>query len=587
MNPEQKQQSSELEQDRSSYSLPRLNMEHQAACSGTSLRAQTQRNTGEMCQAASAHQSRSVHTWTRWPDTKRNVAPTERAQSAPPFATPYDCMPSLEASNVSTDYDFASSPARSIDRNRGLVSFEQNRAGCSISIASSGHDMHMHMHEESLTNSPCEPVLGKLADLADARFHSSENDEADDDEGGIVIIESDEECDGSDDVYRDCSVGILFHPAERSAGCTDHEIPQASMYENDPIVKEAVARVTADPILPSNGNSPLDDFEQLLREADDRTIPEDSLPEIEEKDAADAAKGTGRRFWPINPFSYSQRSPETSQYRQQSPHTPVRATRIRHDKYVVEIDIFPSTANNTQLDQDVFDVLSNVELLHLWFDPVPAIFDAIAKDGSAVIMSPPANPIGDQVPNNRQSDGQWVEISTPPLSIPKDSQLSGCFRAIYAGFRSLIGFPVRIRSMIFIERSNRRMGMTLGPFPDGVLCRTGTVANHTFNIRMADEEGGTTDGRRCVVVSDEVQLERGDSNDIGMATKSCFMCSVLRVLVRFLEWTLMFRWCRPDLTSYMQQSITSMSKLRTLVERGESAVYGDSSSDDLESRLLG
>ena len=40
-----------------------------------------------------------------------------------------------------------------------------------------------------------------------------------------------------------------------------------------------------------------------------------------------------------------------------------------------------------------------------------------------------------------------------------------------------------------------------------------------------------------------------------------------------LEWVLLFRWYQPDLASYMQKTISSMDKLRTLMEQGESAAY--------------
>jgi len=148
----------------------------------------------------------------------------------------------------------------------------------------------------------------------------------------------------------------------------------------------------------------------------------------------------------------------------------------------------------------------------------------------------------------------------------------------------MFGFPARIRSMIFVERSCGRIGMTLGPYPDGF---HGTMAYHTYTIRMSDKESGIANGeRRRVIISDEVRLQRGDKEGFNGARRNCCIYSILRFLLGFLEWVLCFQLYQPDLASYMQQTISSMEKLRTLVERGESAAYAGGElimdGDDLE-----
>jgi len=136
--------------------------------------------------------------------------------------------------------------------------------------------------------------------------------------------------------------------------------------------------------------------------------------------------------------------------------------------------------------------------------------------------------------------------------------------------------------MIFVERSCGRMGMTLGPFPDGFLCNSGTMAYHTFNVRISnDEEIGDAataiNNRQYVVISDEVRLQRGGVDDdfFGRTRRtSCCICYTFRFILGLLEWALLYRWYQPDLASYMHQSCSSLEKLRSLVERGgESAAY--------------
>jgi len=374
------------------------------------------------------------------------------------------------------------------------------------------------------------------------------------------------------------------------------------MYENDSIVVAAAARVNENFIAPTNGNESID-FEQLLHDADDRSnsdaMHDDDGGNLESNHRLDADQEMAEQsFWQRrNPFSLSKattddhRQPRFSaSQRTQQP--PVRARSTHHDKYIVEIDILPSGTHSSTLEiRDVMDIMANMELLHLWFDPIPAIFETTIKDGSTEgYTSPrlsPSNSLEDNNHNytahntNRQYDGQWVEISTPPLKIPPGAWLSGCSRFIRITFRSLIGFPARIRSMIFVERSCGRMGMTLGPYPDGFMCNSGTMAYHTFRIRIKDEEEaaieiggpGSSTSRRCVVISDEVRLQRDEDNSFNGMQRSCCLCFILRFILGFLERAILFRWYKPDLASYMQQTISSMEKLRSLVERGESAAY--------------
>jgi len=446
------------------------------------------------------------------------------------------------------------------------------------------HDTLIH---ESISNSKCIPVEGKLADLSDNESPYS-RDEDDEEEGGIVILdeskeEDDESIHTSIENGNQCILESQVHNSQTS-----------SMWEHDTILLDETSRMNTNLLsLDANNNSnnrneSLTDFEQLLNQAGDNAhqvllqeIEEDVDDEQSENDRDESSTAaSGMQFWQLNPFSSSNRNKKediinTATTPSSRHNTPIRSTRIRHDKFVIEVDI--SDDNNTRLDvRDVLDIMANIELLHLWFDPVPAVFETLIKDGSEA----PDNSTSIEEDNdhnqlennhNREYDGQWVEISTPPLIIPSDSRVSGCMRAIRVGMRSLIGFPARIKSMIFVERSCGRIGMTLGPYPDGYLCTSGTTAYHTFTIRQRDDEESNNSIRQCVVISDEVRLQRGVDSDFNGTVRSCCVCTFVRFIFGFLN--VLFRWYQPDLASYMQQTISSMEKLRSLVERGESAAY--------------
>ncbi|KAL3768139.1 hypothetical protein ACHAW5_001280 [Stephanodiscus triporus] len=510
----------------------------------------------------------------RVPSVNSAFLTRDNIPSSLPIVSSYGCLPHLAMSNVSLEHDMG------------------------------------NCHSE------CVPVEGRLADLSDNEDYCA-NVGCDADEGGIVILDESTE-DEYEEAIRESS-GNYHRPWPRMQSPSPNTmcatktfietrmgISQASMYENDSIVLEAIARVNAlcSAATPSCGNESLD-FEQLLREADDHnyTRLEDDIGDegqAVEVNKSDIKTVSGQYFWQRKPFLAS--SNERSEPLQQSrvletltsqSHTPVRATRIRHDKYVVEISMLRSrnaTSHYSDI-REVMDIMANVELLHMWFDAIPAVFDSTIKDGgignSATSLSPPLNSIdGNDCAanndNNRRYDGQWVEISTPPLQIPADSRISVCLRAVRVSIRSLLGFPPRIRSMIFVERSCGRMGMTLGPFPDGFLCNSGTMAYHTFNVRISnDEEIGDAataiNNRQYVVISDEVRLQRGSVDDdfFGRTRRTnCCICYLFRFILGLLEWALLYRWYQPDLASYMHQSCSSLEKLRSLVERGgESAAY--------------
>jgi hypothetical protein len=442
-------------------------------------------------------------------------------------------------------------------------------------------------HDMGNCDSECVTVEGRLADLSDNDECLDDNSDAD--EGGIVILDESTE-EEYEEAMREsswesqrASPRVQFPSPNTSENLREARmgIPQASIYENDPIVLEAAARVneTSSAAHSSFDNQSID-FEQLLREADDRSVTQ---LEDDYRDEGEISEPRQQSQLPATLASQS--------------HVPVRATRIRHDKYLVEISMLRSndTTDLTSDIREVIDFMANIELLHLWFDAIPAVFDATTKDGgSGSGNGAPSNQSSSSSPlnsmdgtdfaanydTNRQYDGQWVEISTPPLKIPSDSRISGCLRAFRVSLRSILGFPQRIRSMLFVERSCGRMGMTLGPFPDGFLCSSGTMAYHTFNVRISnDEEIGdaASNNGRCIVISDEVRLQIGGADDdfVGRTRRtSCCICSLFHFVFGILKWAMFYRCYQPDLASYMQQSCSSLERLRTLIERGgESAAY--------------
>ena len=464
---------------------------------------------------------------------------------------------------------------------KGLSYQEDRKLIANIDDASDDkHEMYGDDHE-SISNSNCVPVEGRLFDLSDHdSFSGDSNDDHEEEEGGIVILDE-----STEEEYEE---SIQQHGRNQQQQTIEN--CQASMGQYDTILLDAQSRIKANPIhthiMSNNDEHDEVGFAQLLAEAgDDHFTLLETKEDDDEEDDGDAT-----RFWP---FSTKSRT-KTTKSPSQGPtlHTSVRSTTIQHDKFVVEVYInITGDGSNSRIlgTRDVMDIMANMELIPSWFDPIPAVFEALVKDGSRSesFNRSPSNSLEaeDGVGGSRQYDGQWVEISTPPLRIPNDKHISRYFRSLRIGVRSIVGFPARIRSMIFVERSRCRMGMTLGPYPDGFMCSSGTTAHHTFTIRMSDDDETSVgnendDHRRCIVVSDEVRLSNSAADsDFSETRRSWHLCCFLFGLFERL-----FRWYQPDLASYLQQTITSMDKLRLLVERGETDRYATGS---LETPLLG
>jgi len=452
-------------------------------------------------------------------------------------------------------------------------------------------------------------------------YNHSGSHAADTDSPGITILDEDNESIHRQSIANSktsTSSHQNFRPASSSFFQTQ--------IIDDSIVAGAAAHVDANPnyanvssvIEGRNGNGDASSIlNQLMQYANNDE--DDALPQIQENgigdeqlsidgnenenddDIAISITSMNQKIWewPIQFFSSLRKKKKKQQTSSTNVPTaaltnpsraPIRAHRIRHDKYIVEVDILPSSSSTSVDIRDAIDILANIELLHLWFEPIPAVFDACTKDGSGNNLQSSSSPrtspansldslIGDDNHNNnhnvRQYDGEWIEISSSLLALPSDAVLVGYLRATRVGIRKLIGFPARVRSMMFVERSAGRVGLTLGPYPDRLF--HGTMAHHTFHLNVVtddDEEYGVSmGGRQKIVITDEVRLQR-EGEEVGLNGKrnGYYYCALLRVLFALFEWITVL-WYQPDLASYMAQTISSMEKLRTLIERGESAAH--------------
>ena len=315
----------------------------------------------------------------------------------------------------------------------------------------------------------------------------------------------------------------------------------------DSLIVAAAAQVDAQ----KGGES----FEKLMKQAENGW--NDANLEIrDEEDKSFQQKSFWSRFQRNNSSqqtaSQSRHPAENQSVQQINPTT--RTTQTARDKFVVEVDI--SGGNHRTNIRDAMDTLANIDLLHLWFDPIPAVFDSTIKDGSGSYSPVNSNSNNSIRRQERCRDGEWIEISTPPLVLPADSRISSSLRFLRVKIRSLVGFPARIKSTILIERSAYRMGMTIGPYPDGM------TVHHDFHVRIDADR---------ILIADDVRLHRLEDSQMSYYSFCC-LCGMLRWFWRVIKW-ISIKWYQPDLASYMSQTTSSMEKLKILIERGEVVAF--------------
>jgi len=232
----------------------------------------------------------------------------------------------------------------------------------------------------------------------------------------------------------------------------------------------------------------------------------------------------------------------------------------------------PMPQHNTVIE--VMDVLSNPDLLRIWYEPVNALTVTDRKGGSLPSASPPLysdglvnnvgmyrNPSfeekeeydegdGDVIirsaaeeklmitdKQREQHDGEWIQASTTTLISPYAH--TNILARSFESSKAAIGFPSCGDISMFIERSKAQVGLSIGPF------KGGTILSHTITVL---EIRGENDECSITLVDDVKILDKDEEY---RKFCSCFE---------------MIQWSPPSVDGYMDQTIKSLENLRSLVQ---------------------
>jgi hypothetical protein len=302
------------------------------------------------------------------------------------------------------------------------------------------------------------------------------------------------------------------------------------------------------------------DFSQLMRQADDRnhstTIVPSRMPILQETEEMTGLVDSGQTPTSTNSSNITPRTTNRSEHnwlyslffcgpsqhtlsvvpmmslspsnedRNMSAGRNIQATRLGENTFQVSMQIDPPCTV-----RDVMDVVGNPDLLRLWCDPIRALVITRSSEGAQSATNRGGN---------REYEGEWIEATTSTLVSP--SKHSSCLYSLGHMIYTSLGFPSYGKITLFVERLRGQVGLTIGPFSGGI------VASHTIKVQ---------DDGPVVSVIDNVRLSRDEEHCICC----CGLCEPIK------------RCFMPRMAGHMEQVLSSMMRLRVLVEHGETGTY--------------
>ena len=213
----------------------------------------------------------------------------------------------------------------------------------------------------------------------------------------------------------------------------------------------------------------------------------------------------------------------------------------------------------SSMKEAILDVLGNPDLLRLWCDAIPSSTSLIivrSSEGArnAIDRSRPAD-------TNREYEGEWIEaICRPGFVVPAKSSSSRIRNCSALGrylmdwtssLSSLMGCPRASGTVtMFVERRAGQVSLTFNPFPGNLQV--------IHRIKVTPLPNGK------IRVEDTVRLLQEDDGHIPLSIFSC-CCNL---------WDGIQQCFLPTMDDYMDQTLSSMARLRFLIENGEDAARG-------------
>ena len=208
-------------------------------------------------------------------------------------------------------------------------------------------------------------------------------------------------------------------------------------------------------------------------------------------------------------------------------------TRTSDTSFQVAVDISSSCSLH-----DAMDVVGNPERLGHWCESIPSSTSTL----SSLVITQRSEARTSQ-PRRGEYEGEWMEACTTSSLVPPRNSSRALVLKTHQMVKSALGFPTLGKIVMFVERTRGQVGLTIGPLPGGM------QVSHQLKIEQVSG---------CKIrISDQVRLRRAESQ--GGDNDCCGGCFDAFAKAFFL----------PTLEDYMDQVLSSMARLRFLVENGE------------------
>ncbi|CAB9526957.1 expressed unknown protein [Seminavis robusta] len=224
----------------------------------------------------------------------------------------------------------------------------------------------------------------------------------------------------------------------------------------------------------------------------------------------------------------------------------VQARRLDATSFEVSVEIEPGLTV-----EDVMEVVGNPSYLSLWCESIRSLVITKSSEGARNAANRRSLHSGRA---RAEYEGEWIEATATDLISPPSA--SSCLYSTSKAMWNYVGFPTNYGSVsMFVERRRGRVGLTVGPFAGNV------TAAHTISVVKE---------ARSTRIVDRVTLGRGMGD-------SELMCGVLECLETCLL---------PTSKAYMDQVVSSLIRLRVLVETAEGRHTSLNQFDDDDFELI-
>ena len=219
--------------------------------------------------------------------------------------------------------------------------------------------------------------------------------------------------------------------------------------------------------------------------------------------------------------------------------------------------------------EDVMRILGHPDVtLTSWFEPVQELVVTSRTSTSSSSSSSrhsrhSSSSSSSSSSSKREYDGEWINAVTPAGTLIPPKSSSNCLHRTKDAIVNMFGFSASSCGTLnmFVDKHLGQLSFVVGPFPGDI------YASHTITVVNVQEGSASGSGNcRNMQVVDRVLLRQGGEGflpDVSGSNSSGFVSGLVAASGP------LGRCFLPSLSSYVEQTTSSMARLWVLVNHGE------------------